>query len=220
MGQPGAPKPTISPAAVCGLCRSSPASSPGGVSWGCGCRLLFKPQIPGAGRRSRQRRGWREGMQSPGPCSRGRHQQKATVSCVLPLHPTTWLAAREQPLGTPGLSGVLPPPLPALQREERGAGKPRNPDHSRRCIPLSPSTRSCLLGPVPALEECQGEGTHHRPHLLLQSPAQQGWRERRGMWLLPWCPFWGDSPHGAPIAAVGPGGCPWSVPAVRRPSSR
>lgn len=89
------------------------------VSWGCGCRLLFKPQIPGAGRQSRQRRGWREGMQSPGPCSRGRHQQKATVSCVLPLHPATWLAAWEQPLGTPGLSGVLPPSLPALEREER-----------------------------------------------------------------------------------------------------
>lgn len=89
------------------------------VSWGSGCRLLFKPQIPGAGRQSRQRRGWREGMQSPGPCSRGRHQQKATVSCVLPVHPTTWLAAWEQPLGTPGLSGVLPPPLPALESEER-----------------------------------------------------------------------------------------------------
>lgn len=89
------------------------------VSWGSGCRLLFKPQIPGAGRQSRQRRGWREGMQSPGPCSRGRHQQKATVSCVLPVHPTTWSAAWEQPLGTPGLSGVLPPPLPALESEER-----------------------------------------------------------------------------------------------------
>lgn len=89
------------------------------VSWGSGCRLLFKPQIPGAGRQSRQRRGWREGMQSPGPCSRGRHQQKATVSCVLPVHPTTWLAAWEQPLGTPGLSGVLPPPLPALESKER-----------------------------------------------------------------------------------------------------
>lgn len=47
---------------------------------------------------------------------------------------------------------------------------------------MSPSTLFCLLAPVPALEECQGEGTHHCPvpHLLLQSPAQEGLRERRG----------------------------------------
>lgn len=43
------------------------------------------------------------------------------------------------------------------------------------------------------------------PHLLLRSPARPGWRGRKGMWLLPWCRFWGDPHPGTPIAAVGPG---------------
>lgn len=38
------------------------------------------------------------------------------------------------------------------------------------------------------------------PHLLLQSPAQQGWRRRKGTWLPPQCPCLGDSPRGTPTA--------------------
>lgn len=37
-------------------------------------------------------------------------------------------------------------------------------------------------------------------HLLLQSPAQQGWRRRKRMWLPPQCLCLGDSPRGTPTA--------------------
>lgn len=99
------------------------------VSRGCGCRLLFKPQIPGAGRQSRQRRGRREETQRPGPCSRGRHQQKATVSRVLPVHPATWSAAWGQTLRTLGSPGCCH--LLRLHWEgRRGAGEPWVPNRS------------------------------------------------------------------------------------------
>lgn len=194
------------------------------VSWGCSCRLLFKPQIPGAGQQSRQRRGRREGTQSPGPCSRGWHQQKATVSRVLPVHPATRPAARGQPLGTSGLPRVPPPPPPALGRRET-RGRALGPQSQPWSIPTSPRTRPCPLGPVPVWRSARVKAlvAVPPPHLLLQSRPRGAGGGGRGHGCRRSAHAQGTHPVGlpepCPAGAVGPGDCLQSIPVVRRPGA-
>lgn len=109
------------------------------------CSLNPKSAVLGAGPAAA---GVEGGDAKPRSQLPGRHQQKATVSCVLSLHPKTWLAAWEQPLGTPGLSGVLPPALPVLESEESpgipipAGAHPRVPKHPS----LPARSCSCLGG--------------------------------------------------------------------------
>jgi len=117
------------------------------------------------------------------------------------MHPATRPAAQGQPLGTPGLPGVLPPPLPALGRGER-CRRALGPQSQPWSIPMSPRARPCPLGPAPAWRGARAKAlvTVPPPYLLLQSPAQRCWRRRKGTRLLPRCPCLGDSPRETPVA--------------------
>lgn len=170
-------------AAACSLNPKSPvlgASPASGGGGGRGCKALVS--APGAGTNKRQ---------------------LCRVSSLCTQRPGWPLG--NSPSGPQGFLGCCHPLCPHW-KGKRGASKPRNPDHSR-------GTSRCPQAPVPACSvlflpwsaSVKALITLPVPHLLLQSPAQRGWRGRRGMWLLPWCPFWGDSRRGTPTAAVGPG---------------
>lgn len=191
------------------------------MSWGCGCLLLFKPQIPGAGRQSCRRRGRREGTQSPRPCSRGRHQQKATVFRVLPVHPATRPAAQGQPLGTPWLLRVPPTPLPVLESQE-SRGQALSPRSQPWSIPTSPRTCPCPLRPVYARKGARAtvlSPSFHRICSCKARPSGAGGRERgrgccRGGCVRGTHPA--GPPEPCPAGAPGPAGCLQSTLVVQR----
>lgn len=120
---------------------------------GSGCRRLFKPQIPGAGRQSRRRRGWREGMQSPGPAPGAgtNKRQLCRVSSLCTQGPAWPLG--NSPSGAQSCRGAATPSACAGKGKEVRASlgipitaalHPDVPTH-----PLLPARSCSCLGGVP-----------------------------------------------------------------------
>lgn len=156
-------------------------------------------------------------MQSPAPSSRAgtNKRQLCRVSSLCTQRPGWRLG--NSPSAPRGFLGCCHP-LCLCWKARRARESRSQPGH----IPVSPSTRPCRLAPVPALEEGQGEDTQHHPGASSApaKPIPAGLQGEEGAVAAATVPFWGESPHGTPRAALGPGGCPGSIPAVPRPSSR